>query len=178
MKTYARVSCVGFLLLACLAGIGVPALGGDYSYQWHYLLTQRGRNNRIAEVAQGYRMGQKTGQCKVWVQNVVYEASWGEVWPPSNHSSYDWKWKSHRHVDIVAVDNWSVRMKRGQIIQAQVKLRNGGVGPHTMIVLDADSDSISVIESNYSGDERVGRRTFSRSKFRSSTVHFTLYEIE
>lgn len=142
---------------------------------WHDDMSQRERNEAIADEAES-RVGDYGGQCKVFVQNVVWSASNGVVWLPQNHSRYDWKWKSSRDVRRIATDA-CIRLKPGYILQAQVRLRSGGLSPHTMIVVRTTSSRITVVESNYSTPNRVTRRTVSENAFWNSLIHVTVYEV-
>jgi surface antigen len=145
------------------------------SYVWHEMFSQSQRNSAIVHRAQMH-IGDYGGQCKVFVQEVVWEASNGVVWLPQNHPSRLHRWKSSPDVRRVSTDSCR-NLKPGQIIQAELRARGGGSLPHTMIVEQFSSNSITVIESNYQNDGRVRRRTTSRSRFMDGIIHMTVYEV-
>lgn len=153
---------------------------GPYAW-WHYQLPQGGRNYFIWLTAQSVPNSTYGGQCKEWVQNVVWRASYGTVWLPQNNPYCDWMWYWSNDVEIVAEDRWDgVPMYSGQIIQAQVRYSHWPyTSPHTMIVDWANANYISVIECNYGAGNslRVSRRTVTWAQFRANTIHYTLYNV-
>jgi len=148
------------LAALCLLLASPQAHAQSASFWWHYLMTQNGRGYTIVNSAQQHGNGSYGGQCKAWVQNVVWQASRGVVWLPQNDPSCMWRWRQSSDVRIVASD-YRIYLRPGQIVQAQVRLGSGALSPHTMIVLWQNGDTISVIESNWGLNERVGRRTVS-----------------
>lgn len=178
-----RTRCVAaFVFALSFLAFGRVSHAQSYYFQWHYLLNQWGRNNAIISTAQFVPNGTYGDQCKIWVQNVVWNASSRTVWLPQNSSNCDWMWNWSPDVEIVASDRFdgSVWFSPGQIIQAQVRYSQWPyTSPHTMIVAWADSNYISVIESNYGpGNElRVNRRTVTWRNFWANTIHYTLYNV-
>ncbi len=177
-----RTTCVAVLaFLSSILVFSRQSQAQSFYYQWHYLLTQAGRNNAIYWTAQSVPNGTYGGQCKVWVQNVVWNASNRTVWLPTNSSNCDWMWNWSSDVEIVAQDRWDgVAFRPGQIVQAQVRYSQWPyTSPHTMIIAWADANYVSVIESNFgSGNyERVNRRTVTWAQFKSSIIHYTLYNV-
>jgi hypothetical protein len=145
-------------------------------FWWHSLLTQDGRNDRIVSFSNRWSNGSYGGQCKVWVQNVVSQCSSGIVWLPLNDPNCDWRWQWSADVSILSSDR-RIMLRPGHIIQAQIRTRTGALSPHTLIVTNKSGDFVSVVESNWRGDERIGRRTLSSAELWASLVHFTVYEV-
>jgi hypothetical protein len=130
-------------------------------------------------VAQSFPDGTFTGvSCKVWIQQVVYQASAKVVWLPTN-SSTDWMWQWSFDVEALATDRWDgVDWPSGCIIQAQVRTATGGVLPHTFIIVSVDRFGATFIECNWKGDSRVRRRTESWLTLQRQIVHYTLYRVK
>jgi hypothetical protein len=149
-------------------------------FAWHFILTDAGRNYWILGEAQSYPDGAYGGQCKSWVQQVVWEASDYNVWLPQNSPGCDWQWNWSPNVQAIASDRWDgFPLLAGQIIQAQVRYSQWPyTSPHTMIVVNANAQNITVIESNYSSPLRVQRRTVSWNDFRRDVIHYTLYQVK
>jgi hypothetical protein len=171
------------VFVTCLVGVCVSnETQAQTTYDktwWHSMLNDSGRNSLILRNAQNYYDGQYGGQCKVWAQNVVYAASRKVVWLPQNDPYCDWRWLASANVVATYSDRWDgVPWWPGQIIQAQVRTANGGTSPHTMIVVAVNASSITVIESNWRGDERVRRRTASWADFKRPIVHYTIYQVK
>lgn len=152
------------------------------SFGWHNILTQAGRNAAIRTAAEKYPNGAYGGECKMWVQNVVWTASGCNVWLPANSFTCEWAWMPSQWVETVACDEWNgVPFYPGQIVQAQVRTSTWPfTSPHTMIVLAADATSITVIESNYGAafSQRVNRRTARWADFKRDILHYTLYQVK
>ncbi len=163
------------LLIGYLAVQSPRSFGASPSERWHDDLSQQGRNERIVTEANS-QVGDYGGQCKVFVQEVVWRASRGVVWLPQNDPDIAWRWKSSSDVRRIATDA-CIRLKPGYILQAQVRLSSGGLSPHTMIITEATNSRVTVVESNYTIPNRVTRRTVSINTFWNSLVHVTVYEI-
>lgn len=162
---------------------GKFAQAQDYSFWWHNILTQTGRNASIVNETRKYWNCQYVDvECKPWVQNVVWGASKKVVWLPQNDPYCDWRWVWSPNVEVVASDRWSsIPMAPGLIIQAQVKYsRWPYTSPHTMIVTSANASSITVVEANYGAGNalRVNRRTISWAAFKANVLHYTLYRVK
>ncbi len=150
------------------------------AYWWHYRLSQSQRDAAVLRTAQSFADNAFVGMsCKVWVQQaVVYPGSFRVVWLPLN-SGFDWLWQWSADVETVAVDNWnSVNWPPGEIIQAQVRTVSGGLSPHTMIIVSANSAGVNVIECNWRNDGRVRRRYVSWADLQRQIVHYTLYRVK
>ena len=143
---------------------------------WHGL-TQTERNTRIVERAME-DLGDNTGMsCKVWVQNVVNDASDGAVYPPQNLNDYTWR--SHPYVHRYPHPFPNSGFRKGQIIQMRWHQENGTTTPHTAIVVSKTSTGMTWIECNWSAPNVVSTRTVSFSTFLTKTRGlFNVYEIE
>jgi hypothetical protein len=178
--------CAPRLFASCLAcAVGLLAFGQkaeaqSSAFAWHFILTDSGRDSCILGEAQSYPEGAYGGQCKVWVQQVVWEASDYTVWLPTNSATCDWQWNGSPNVQALATDRWDgFPLFPGQIIQAQVRYSQWPfTSPHTMIVVSSNAASITIIESNYSSPGRVRRRTVSWADFRRDVLHYTLYQVK
>ncbi len=157
---------------------------------WTYVYSQSGRNNAIVAQAQ-LQVGSYGGQCKTWVYNVVYNASYvvnggscGRVLPATDswngEVSAAYYWISDPYVSGSCLPLGQV--VPGQIIQMRVKYANGSYGPHTSIVEanNVATQSLTFLESNFSGDGIVKRRSVSYSDFIASlqaASYYTVYTI-
>ncbi len=136
MRTRLLVSTLlsALLLFACMG----TAFAG-----WHDL-TQAQRNQAIINEANSYSNGSYGGQCKVWVQNVVYDASGSSVWLPTNADNCSWNYSPYAVARCGLLD-W---VSAGEIIQMQLSSAYGS-GPHTLIVTSNNGSQITVKESNW-----------------------------
>lgn len=140
---------------------------------WHYL-TQSQRNWYIIDSA-WQDLGKVGGQCKAWVQNVVYRASAYHVWlPPNNYSPYDYYWQYDYNGHAIGMSMPIEYVQPGYIIQ--MRLKSGT--PHTAIVYNIGPYSITFIESNWFQDETVHVRTLDFSTFRSQVSAYTVYYVK
>jgi hypothetical protein len=150
-------------------------------YWWHATLTQFQRNANIVRVAQSFPDNTFVGQsCKVWVQSsVVPLASRYVAKIPLNDPYCEWRWQWGPDVEAVATDRWDgVDWWPGYIVQAQVRTTYGATSPHTMIVLASNRWSVTVIESNWRGDNTVRRRTVDWPTMQRQVIHYTLYRVK
>lgn len=140
---------------------------------WHDL-TQAQRNQAIVNEANSYNNGDYGGQCKVWVQNVVSDASSGSVWPPTNADNCSWNYSPYV-VGRSALLDW---VAAGEIIQMQLSSSYGS-GPHTLIVISNNGSQITVKESNWCfGDcEEVGSRALTYQQFYNMVDCYSVYYI-
>ncbi len=172
-----------------LGGLGALALGGaagllarskpveaNGNVWWENSLNQTQRNQAIVSAAWPY-IGRQGGQCKVWVQNVVYSASRNHVWLPQNASApNDYYWQADPQWHAVGMSLPIEYVKPGYIIQMRLKATNG---PHTAIVY-AVGRSLALIESNFlpPGGEMVHVRTIDFSTFKSQVSAYSVYYIQ
>lgn len=177
MKSQVR-SLFGFLCLVLTPALAQAQLCGEAIW-WHDGLTQAQRDANILRVAQSYPDGKFVGvECKQWVRDVVSIASKKSVVVPAT-SGYEWIWWPSPDVEALFCDRWDgVPWPPGQILQAQVRAKSGGTLPHTMIVVSANAWGVTVIESNWQGDQKVRRRTCSWVDFKRSILHYTLYRVK
>ncbi len=173
------VSLLG--IAATLLFAGNSKVSAQMCVPWHNL-TQAQRNQFIlsAGVAQNgmyLRSVQFPGlpmQCKEWVQNVVYRASGGAVWLPSNYSNFEW----NGHSWVYSLPGMSVQAcQSGQIIQMEILGRNGQYGPHTAIVWQVYSSGIYFLDCNYGGDGRVQIHYLSFADYSKIVRRYTVYTV-
>lgn len=93
-----------------------------------------------------------SGNCKVWVQNLVSKAT--GKWIPQNDSCALYQWKPSSTVRIVwqvkfaCVGSFSNNLKPGQIMQIQWRSNYMNGCEHTIILQSISSSSISYYEAN------------------------------
>jgi hypothetical protein len=156
------------LIVACLALNSLAYAG------WHDL-TQAQRNQAIVDEANSWNNGDDGGQCKVWVQSVVYDASDDTVWLPTNNGYCSW----NSHTYVVGRSQDIVYVLPGEIVQMQLSSAYGS-GPHTFIVVSKGLYGITVKESNWCADdcEEVGTRYITFINFNNQADCYTLHYIE
>lgn len=142
---------------------------------WHDL-TQSQRNRLILNRA-NQDLNRNVGvECKEWVQDVVYGASNGAVYPPQNRNDYTWQ--THRYVYRYPHPFPISWVEPGQIIQMRWRNRNGATYPHTAIVLDKTSSSMTWIDSNWNRDTVVKSHVVTFRDFdRQVGSYYNVYEI-
>ena len=181
------------MAIALIAMVSVAVMPVSASY-WSSL-TDEDRNQLILNEAQG-QIGNIGGQCKEWVQDTVWYASWYTRWLPQNYynPSSEWhlaKWYDSSGVEVVCkateeygsyplrspdiCDYWWM-IKPGQIIQ--MRHNDGGITPHTVIVKSATPWGFSVIDSNWNGDLKVRQHWISVSWFEDHTEAWTVYQVK
>ena len=129
---------------------------------WHDL-SQTKRNERILDRA--YEDEDKFGGwCKEWVQDIVFDASNGAVYPPPNHKKKDrWKHDPKKYPGskyCIGRCGPITSARPGEIVQIRwktsyVPLPNN---LHTFIVVSVNSSSITVIDSNGKNKKIVRER--------------------
>jgi hypothetical protein len=178
MKYLRIVSCI----IVGLLGL-VSTSKADISYQWHYLLTQDGRNAKIVERAKrdvGVVVGR---QCKEWVYDVVKSASWQVVLLPLNNPNdpipYFWVYGK----DVVGSGSMALDLlKPGYIIQMRYPDKNDPTKyhPHTVVVTGVDviGKKFNVIHCNFAGDGKVTTYSWTFADFYAKTkLYYTVYWI-
>ena len=153
---------------------------------WHNLVDSE-RNQLILDEAQS-QVGCYGGQCKAWVQNVVWDASWDTVWLPLNYynpgDTYHLARWSPENSDVSVVlrstsliSNYAGWFKPGQIIQMR---HHAGASntPHTMIIKLAMPWGFMVIDSNWDGTGYVSEHWISASWLDSYVDAWTVYQIK
>jgi hypothetical protein len=164
--------------LSCL--VFVIAAGASMVIPWHGL-SQGQRNTAILNVAMD-QIGDFTGmQCKVWVQDVVNEASLGEVYPPQNINDTTWASSSNvkRMLKPFPIE-WVIP---GDIIQMQLKQVDGTTTPHTAIVVRKNRLAMEWVDCNWhhkSAPETVFRHTVKYTDFYKAVqnYNYNVYEIK
>ena len=170
---FRKSGIVSALAVLCLA---ITATAASMVTSWHGL-SQNQRNALILSTAMS-QAGRYTGQqCKVWVQNVVYQASGGTVYPPQNLN--DWTWYSSNDVQPIASYGQISRVQPGQIIQMRwTNRRDGHVSPHTAIVTSTTGAGMYWVDCNFVSTGTVGVHYVSYQDFQISVgPYFNIYEI-
>ncbi|MEQ1928961.1 MAG: hypothetical protein ABL957_00315 [Parvularculaceae bacterium] len=162
--------------LPCLSAIADTPTAASAT-AWHKL-TQQQRNLRIISAGAADN-GKSGGQCKVWVRDVISRATSMHVTVPSNQTNSRWAPETIGHVvgRSARIEN----VKAGEIVQMELKAASGGIIPHTAIVGSNQNGSITWLESNYKGDEKVtATRVQSHADFYkslSSSGSYSVYYI-
>lgn len=157
---------------------------------WH-ALSQAERNQKILERAYedlGKYVGDPnndiTGQCKAWVQVVVYAASNGEVQLPLNHPTDFSRWiDDPENTDseyCIGRRGSILSAKPGEIVQVQWKdtYKEGPNNLHTFIVVSVNFFKITVIDSNWEEDRTVREHEIFTYQFDNDMAEsFTIYSI-
>ncbi len=151
---------------------------------WWRSLSQMERNQAILDRS-ARDINMYVGlNCKQWVQRVVADASRGVVWVPTTYpDAYGWTWNSSKYAVRVYMDIRTVQP--GWIVQMNRWGRNGGITPHTAIVVGRSTDGIYWIESNYApkfDDNTVRLRSetfadFERATFINGTYRYSMYYV-
>lgn len=142
--------------------------------EWHDL-SQSQRNQKILQRA--YQdLGQKKGQCKPWVQDVVFAASNGAVYPPKNHPLKD-RWRNDpKNTDseyCIGRCGPITSASPGEIVQVRWKANvNPPDNLHTFIVV-----SVNASDSNGKNKQSVRKRTLQTSNFNKIADSFSIYYI-
>jgi len=116
-------------------------------------------------------------ECKVWVQNVVREASGGIVQIPRTlHGGEGHAWEDAPGISGACIP--ISRVRTGQIIQMRWTNRSGRSLPHTAIVLSATRTGVTVIDSNWDGSMTVRVHTWSIAEFEQAVgTKYTVYTV-
>jgi hypothetical protein len=169
-----RLALISFLLTIVLVSSAAFAL----STSWHDL-SQSERNQRI--LSDGHEdLNDDVGvSCKIWVRNIVREASGNLVTIPSTKSN-GYQWYSHPDVYAVPQPSPVEWVTPGCIIQMKWRNQNGTTYPHTAIVVSKNSSGMTWIDSNWNGDQVVRTHFVSYSQFYTAVqgYRYTLYYIE
>lgn len=193
----------GKSLLAALSMLCFGLMTNASYAGWHEL-TQSERNLRIISGTISYNgqyLGGQTwgggnlGECKVFLQKVVYDVSTnagtpvGTVYLPTNNAApNEYFWGSSQansgsyyvlSKGALPLSNW----QPGMIVQMRTRMRNGLYSPHTAVIISNNGSSISFAESNYSATYTAGTHTNTYTDFRNLleggyySTRYTVYEI-
>lgn len=167
----------GFLRSAIIAFVLFFACAMESQAQTPWAaMTQAQRNQAIVAEANSWTTGSHGGQCKVWVQNVVWAASGSTVWLPLNADNCSWNYSGHVVGRCGLIDGVSP----GEIIQMQLSSAYGS-GPHTLIVTANNGSSITIRESNWCklNCELVGPpRTLTYQEFYNMVGCYSIYYVQ
>lgn len=150
-------------------------------YAWWRGLSQIERNQAILDRA--YRdLDRNVGvQCKEWAQRVVSAASRGvAVVPLTAPDATGWYWRAGKYATRVYTNIRNVRP--GWIVQMNLRLTNGGTGPHTAIVVGVAASGVYWVESNYAVRNTVQLRfqtfaDFERQTYINGQYRYSVYYI-
>lgn len=172
-----------FLTLASLLMLSSANVFANGNVWWESL-SQSQRNQQIINGARldlGKTFDSWNGQCKVWVQNMVYYLSVSQkhVWLPPNASPpFYWQIDPYEHAaSLIKPIEYA---SPGEIVQMMLKPAYGEL--HTAIVESNDyytTGKITFIESNWpNGSYSVKRRTITFAQFRDQVSYYTIYQIQ
>jgi hypothetical protein len=138
----------------------------------------------LAEAARqnGWKFNNVEGQCKKWVQNVVYKST-SKSLPENDHCVlYQWKPSSvvkiTWQVKFACVGSFSSNIKPGQIMQIQWLPTYMKGGQHTLIIKAVSSSSLSYWECNgMAGAYTVGSYTESTKDWSRHAAAWTVYQV-
>jgi hypothetical protein len=148
------------LLLLCSF---VPAMAQSWNS-----LTQTQRNDEIVNAGTP-DIGKYGGECKTWVQNLVYATSKYQVWLPSTEpNNYMWQYSNN----VVGVNMPIQYVQVGWILQ--LKLKSTG-GPHTAIVFAVQSGGVWLLDSNWDLDGIVRLHYMTFATFNNTFSAFSAY---
>ena len=163
----------------------MPAAPAALSTSWH-ALSQSQRNQKILDRAYkdlGKNLGDPAGQCKTWVQAVVYGASGGKVYPPKTDMKHKDRWID----DPENTDSEYCIGRCGPITSArpgeivQVRWKENYVDPplnlHTFIVVSVSASTITVIDSNRKNKTTVRDEPLNIDEFKANADSFSIYYI-
>lgn len=141
MKMRALILAMG--VMAGVFSISMQSYAHDTN-SWHSM-TQTQKNNAL--INRAYQDVNTTGgQCKVWIQNMVYATSGSHVWlPVNNPSPNDWYWVYDPNGHAIGMSTMLEWITPGYIIQMRL---DGGI-PHTAIVVSKDSAGLTLVDSNW-----------------------------
>ena len=173
------LSDVGLALASLFLFYGsVPALAQSWS-----TMTQAQRNEVVLSAGEGMNdsnIGRYGGQCKTWVQNIVWAASKYTVWLPTNASdNYQWALYPGDHVvqmtPVVGPQN-PLSLQPGWILQLA---RQNNAGPHTAIVVMASNSGIVLLDSNWAPPNAgiIAMHAMTWVQFNSAFARYTAYEV-
>ena len=148
--------------------------------EWHEL-TQTQRNRKILERA--YQdLDQKKKECKEWIQDIVFNASDGEVYPPQNHILKD-RWiddpENTNSEYCIGRSGPITSARPGEIVQVRWKesYKKPPRNLHTFIVVSVNALTITVIDSNAEDQKIVRERDMNISNFDKIADSFSIYYI-
>lgn len=157
-------------------------------------ITQADRNARIIAQAQ-HDYGLVGGACKPWAYDVVRVASnlangfygpgltnaYTRLLPATSSFNGEWAaayyWDSNQYVSGITAQSLPYIVP-GNIIQMRIRMIDGSYTPHTAIVeSNTVGQSLTFLESNYSGNYVVGRRTITYNSFIDSIQNGSYYTV-
>ncbi|MCX6789750.1 MAG: hypothetical protein NTZ42_04055 [Candidatus Gribaldobacteria bacterium] len=120
----------------------------------------------------------KAGQCKVWVNNIVYSST--KISLPAMDSYYTWASSTFARiiwqVKFACVPSFSTALKPGQIMQIQWQSTYMNGGPHTIILQSVSPTSISYYEANAGPAVRLW--TTSIARWQQIAGAWTVYQVK
>jgi hypothetical protein len=135
---------------------------------WHDW-SQMERNQAIVDETANWDDGDDGGQCKIWVQEIVYDASGSGLIPLNSNDACEWQYGAY----VIGRSGYIEYASPGEIIQMDL----GDNSPHTAIVIANSSYGVIFRESNWNLDEEVGTRYVSYSTFYNQVECFTIYYV-
>lgn len=125
-------------------------------------------------------IGNKSGQCKIFVQDTVRAATGIAI--PLNHPHDKWRWSGVEYLGGQITGKRlrkDVELKEGDILQIlwYKELVKQKYPFHTCFVLKADEANITLLDSNFLGDEIVREHSISKDWFFTKLERGTVYKI-
>jgi hypothetical protein len=190
VKSMKLVKLLAVILLIGLITFNFVPIKKAYASWWHDLSDSQ-RNSLILGEAQ-YEVGGTGGQCKTWIQNLVYYVSGSDLWLPSTvtdggDSYYYAKWVNNQGGSPYCYVAWQGTLycpasfenhglQPGNIIQFRHDA--SGITPHTAVIEEISSNSLQVIDSNWLSDGVIRRHTISLSWWADHVEAWTAYQIK
>lgn len=154
-------------------------------------LSDAQRNQLILDEAKKW-LNKEGGQCKEWIQaKVVWNASGNVVFLPQNFSKpgdayHLAKWNDSPDVRVVwqmayaCPTSFPSSLKPGHIIQLRwnKSVPKYGGGPHTAIIEQVNSTTMTWLDSNWKGDVMVTRHPFTLNDWWQKVEAWTVYQVK
>ena len=128
--------CTLFLFAALFMAVNT-----NQAYAGWHEWSQSIRNQAIVDETANYNEGDDGGECKVWVQNVVNDASGSWLIPTNSGNDCYWSYGAY----VSPRSGYIEDVVPGEIVQ--MELSSGG--PHTAIVLGISPYGVTFIENNW-----------------------------
>lgn len=144
--------------------------------QWWYQLSQSDRVSLVLARAKKDDKRYVGVQCKVWVQRVFPDASRQVVTVPATRDNGEGSsWYSSEFFTVVGDIKNAVA---GDVVQMRWTNSKQVTNPHTFIVIIKQSDGVTVIDSNWNGDNTVRTHTVKFKDFTSAVNgRYTVYRV-
>ena len=134
------------------------------------------------------------GQCKAWVQQLVWNVSgiyvfsycsadswWPKRWLPSNLPSGS-GWYSASFANVIASGTRGLSgawwlLKPGNVVQFTHSAITGRITPHTIIIQQTSSSGFWVVDANWASDGKIQRHFIDKIWLDRYSLAWTAYQI-